>query len=218
MGQDRRRKDESAMRSADPPVPRCPHCGETRAVEPIKVWGRIVEWYCSVCSKSWKLEAESMSIKTWRQEFYPVSAKSREAKQAPAAHSLRKWLGLRKEALKRHGLTLDAGALLTAPWACRTERGTMVFEIDDRTCALCAVHQDDDFGTPRELRCSKNGACPLIALRRGLGCYESESGPYRRSPYNALIIKNNPEPMIRLLSHAVRKEQKKKDEEREPEP
>ena len=58
MGQKRRRKDESAMRSADPPVPRCPHCGETRAVEPIKVWGRIVEWYCSVCSKSWKLEAK----------------------------------------------------------------------------------------------------------------------------------------------------------------
>jgi len=139
-----------------------------------------------------------MSIKTWRKEFYPVSARARKAKQAPAAHSLQKWLGLRKEALERHGLTLDKGSLLT-------ERGTLVFEMDDTTCAFCAVHRDDEFETPWERRCSKNGdPCPLIALRHGLRCYENELRPYRLSPYDALIIKNNPEPMIQLLQRAVR--------------
>ena len=46
-----------------------------------------------------------MSLKTWKKEFYPISA-SRVRKDAIAAieHSLRKWRGLTKDQMKRHGV------------------------------------------------------------------------------------------------------------------
>lgn len=70
-----------------------------------------------------------MSIATWKKEFYPISA-SRCSKTGAAEHSLRKWLGLRKAALKKHGLT-------KIPGRCVITDGRSRFWFDCDTCSLC---------------------------------------------------------------------------------
>jgi hypothetical protein len=71
-----------------------------------------------------------VSMKTWRAEFYPITA-NQAAKRGPLAaakHSLQKWLGTRKAALKRHGVELG----------CRRVVGKGVgLDLDSATCALC---------------------------------------------------------------------------------
>ena len=64
-----------------------------------------------------------MSLDTWKAEFYPVPADS-VAETDALTHSLRKWEGLRKESLEKHGLRTNVG------W----------FRIDRSTCALCQRH------------------------------------------------------------------------------
>lgn len=61
-----------------------------------------------------------MSLDTWKAEFYPVPADS-VPESDTLSHSLRKWEGLRKENLEKHGLQADVGG----------------FHIDSSTCALC---------------------------------------------------------------------------------
>jgi hypothetical protein len=58
-----------------------------------------------------------MSIETWKAEYYPCDADSDEAQAAPAAHGLRKWYGLRPEAIARHGLVLECGYLRDGRWS-----------------------------------------------------------------------------------------------------
>lgn len=45
-----------------------------------------------------------MSIKTWKEEFYPVKPRKSMTTKEAIEHSLRKWEGLRKSNLKKHGL------------------------------------------------------------------------------------------------------------------
>lgn len=129
-----------------------------------------------------------MSLATWKKEFYPVPA-SRVSKKNALAHSLRKWLGLFKTALKRHGL----------------EKGCSIIQdsvgeglwIDDTTCALCKYFEDTQAGCP---------GCPGCPLAKSLGrnCCSNVIGD---SPYRAFIWQGNPRPMISALRKAI-KEQK----------
>lgn len=59
-----------------------------------------------------------MSEQTWMKEFYPVDACDVPADKA-IKHSLVKWRGLRKESLRKHGLTQPP------------------IEVNDESCALC---------------------------------------------------------------------------------
>jgi hypothetical protein len=55
-----------------------------------------------------------MSIESWKEEFYPEPASGKFVKRTDLSacrHSLRKWRGLTKENLQRHGLTQDGNTL-----------------------------------------------------------------------------------------------------------
>lgn len=75
-----------------------------------------------------------MSIETWKQEFYPVPASEATSDVHTALdHSIRKWTGLLKKNLKKHGLT--------ASWP-RIWEGRKSFPITTDTCALCHLYHD----------------------------------------------------------------------------
>ena len=91
-----------------------------------------------------------MSIKTWKEEFYTVSAASRMSKKAAIEHSIKKWEGLLPENLKKHGVVLDRCGDI--------HDDETKFEICDESCALCQKYV-------REC-CIK---CPLYK-KLGFGC------------------------------------------------
>lgn len=123
-----------------------------------------------------------MSIETWKAEFYPVPADSDEAKADPIEHSLRKWRGLRADALERHGLTRGSSVL--------TDSNKSVFSISGDTCALCEVH----YRLPNS---SQNCLlCPL-AIHLGRKCDHG-----LKSPYQVNFRSGDPEPMIAALEAA----------------
>ncbi len=87
-----------------------------------------------------------MSLETWKEEFYPIPADEVPESQA-LTHSLRKWEGLRKENLEKHGVGATGGYVDE-------------MSIDSSTCALCHHHIDS-------VRCA---TCPLVKLTMGGNC------------------------------------------------
>lgn len=134
-----------------------------------------------------------MSLETWKDEFYPIAA-DRVARDplSAIAHSLRKWFGLRPDALKKHHLT-------------RRMFGTIIhrnatLSIDDRTCALCVIYKNqNEYGAAA---CTK---CPLAIARGGTPCDRVAPAELRqgKSPYAAFIKDGNVEPMIAALTAAL---------------
>lgn len=82
-----------------------------------------------------------MSLDTWMDEFYPISAKTvgcNEDALSAARHSLRKWVGLRPENLERHGVEFDTDDMRLLnynddPLKEQREQLTLNYE----TCSLC---------------------------------------------------------------------------------
>ena len=77
-----------------------------------------------------------MSVKTWIEEFYPVSAKDLVNRGNPSDldlvnHSLKKWEGARSGNLERHKVELDCAKL--------SDDGEIgdVFFFGSETCSLC---------------------------------------------------------------------------------
>lgn len=124
-----------------------------------------------------------MSLKTWREEFYPVEAAD-VSRRSALAHSLRKWEGMRPAALEKHGVERLGADLV---------HGASEFTVDSASCALCVHHLYDDDCT----------TCPLFKVRGGVRCDQSASGE-EMPPYAAFIVRGDPEPMIRLLKLAKR--------------
>lgn len=115
-----------------------------------------------------------MSEQTWFKEFYPIDAGDVPASKA-IKHSLVKWRGLRKESLRKHGLTKPP------------------IEVNDESCALCKNYiSPSDFWDEVDFltNCSD---CPLKQFL-GKRCDYSD---------NSVFIKyldyGNPEPMIAAL-------------------
>lgn len=143
-----------------------------------------------------------MSLKTWIKQYYPVKAGSKRLKTdyQRTAHSLKKWLGLKSDAIGRHGLVLTFGTadlLSLTDFDNPSER----FVINADTCALCLWYIDDNFST---------GGCANCPLKKTLGirCDYDRNGPWRR-------FKNtgDPDDMIAALSKTLtrlKKEAKKK--------
>lgn len=129
-----------------------------------------------------------MSLETWNEEFYPISAmdvKITKSELYCALHSLKKWIGYRPENLKKHEVTAKD---VDYPGA--------------RNCALCNLH---GFNETDSADCSK---CILTEIR-GVPCDERLPGQsfkgYYQSPYHSYHRDDNPEPMIELLTQAVQK-------------
>lgn len=139
-----------------------------------------------------------MSIASWKAEFYPVSAKKVPKSQA-LAHSLRKWIGLRSENLKRHGLKACFAAIY--PLRRRPGRKFRYLRINSASCALCVHYYDEDKTDPQQT-CLR---CPLYAV---CGCPCDRDSPTAASPFHSWTVRHDPEPMIRLLQAALEQQQK----------
>jgi hypothetical protein len=119
-----------------------------------------------------------MSLETWKEEFYPVPADQVKAKDA-LEHSLRKWQGLRKEALEKHQLTH------TKLHHIRCRASQRQLKIDSTSCALCFFYMDAN-------------DCEDCLLRPR--CDQTDD-----SPFCVWRISGDPEPMIAALKAAVDK-------------
>ena len=117
-----------------------------------------------------------MSIKSWKQEFYPVPAE--EAATSPIAalkHSIVKWHGLRSENLKKHRVVVIGLHRIGT-----TEENAEQL-VCSTSCALCVlVHQHCD-------------RCVLTKVRSTCG-----------ASYHNWVCKQDPEPMIAQLEHALK--------------
>ena len=123
-----------------------------------------------------------MSLKTWMAEFYPAPARDALKEQA-VEHSLRKWIGLRKENLERHGI-VDA-----EPYSI----GTM--HIDASSCALCKHY----WSLNDEHACVM---CPLAIVRGGVSCDCPTAEEGLSGPLSVWRSRCDPEPMIAWLKKA----------------
>lgn len=134
-----------------------------------------------------------MSVKTWKEEFYPVPAVDVPAAEA-AAHSLRKWIGARPENLARHDVRLNG------------ETGSVMDDTDDRvrftsvTCALCARFFDIENIENQSEACRQ---CPLALARGGVSCTDVIEDEDESPFYMLTSDKPSPEPMISWLEKAV---------------
>lgn len=127
-----------------------------------------------------------MSMNTWKAEFYPVTADMCERGDA-IAHSVRKWIGLRKKNLDKHNLVFDRNEC-----AIRSKNGTSLV-IDSDSCALCHFYANAN--GPSGQWCI---SCPLFGYLS-----DSCSSGYL-SPYQIFAQTGNPEPMIKALRGAAK--------------
>lgn len=126
-----------------------------------------------------------MSFNTWKKEFY--SPISKVAKKNAAAHSLKKWIGLRPENLEKHGLTTDhCSHIVDAVSEIR------VLEITDQSCSLCRWSSLSKVG----IRYANCNNCEYHEY------YGKDCDDYH-GPYNSWTLGENPEPMIKALQRLV---------------
>lgn len=134
-----------------------------------------------------------MSLKTWKEEFYPVDAESVSEEDA-LDHSLRKWIGLKPENLKKHGVFKVSG------WRSIVDKNDEYDSmlIDGVSCSLCKFYLGDEVDSQCE-------SCPLTAQRGGRACDEStEPGSYfNDSPYANFTERDDPQAMIDLIQGAI---------------
>lgn len=122
-----------------------------------------------------------MSIKSWKEKYYPTPASAPTTMLAALKHALRKWKGLYPSTLKEHGLKIGEETELVG------EDGT--FPVDTETCAVCSFVNVD---------CR---ICPLYEVR-GKKC-DTPSSWNIPSPYSSLTLYGDPVPMIGLLHEAI---------------
>lgn len=96
-----------------------------------------------------------MSIKTWKKEFYPTKPNKRMSKKDAILHSIKKWEGLTKENIEKHGLEVWFGDLLDDDFN--------EFEINEYSCSLCVKYLTRHFTL---INCYK---CPLYK-KLGFSC------------------------------------------------
>ena len=78
-----------------------------------------------------------MSMKTWKEEFYPIKADKCKKKDA-LKHSLQKWIGLRKSNMIKHELNYYISKKTElAQYCILCDENDSCFCVDDSSCALC---------------------------------------------------------------------------------
>lgn len=141
-----------------------------------------------------------MSLKTWKAEFYQTEAKNCPRSKA-AEHSLRKWIGLKKENLKKHKVKVGLIGVIDERYNFLSlNRNTLI--IDKNTCALCKHFLSSLSG------CEK---CPLAIIRGGVPCDENRKDQ-NTAPFSVFWEKNhNPNSMIYWLRKAVKYQREHKE-------
>lgn len=125
-----------------------------------------------------------MSLATWKKEFYPKSANSRMSKRDAILHSIRKWEGLRKENLRKHGLKFEIVSKSIV------DKNGSEMEIDVSSCALCVKYYYSNKNLDRCVECP---------LQKTLGrpCDQDDASVYNRFLRS---VRRTPEPMIKALN------------------
>lgn len=140
-----------------------------------------------------------MSLKTWRQEFYPQNARVAAAlgEREALEHSKRKWLGLLRENLKRHHVAVypEPIYLVEERHKDRVTLGalrnsTLVVPISTSSCALCQRHI---------------GMCSDCSLYEAIGgpCCSSAVPPTGASPFEAFYLDGDAQPMLNFIEEAI---------------
>lgn len=134
-----------------------------------------------------------MSLKTWKEEFYPIEAKDTIGMSAIdlIKHSLRKWEGLTKENLEKH----KCHSLNSNIYDDYTGKP---FSVSSISCSLCEVYFDNE-QLSAELRCLH---CPLAITRKGIPCDKSVG------PFIVWIMNDDPSEMIEWLNRTLKKQEK----------
>lgn len=122
-----------------------------------------------------------MSLATWKREHYPIPA-SQCWQEDALDHGLQKYLGTRPAVLKRHGLVRTRATL---------SDGKVTLHFAESTCALCQFYC-------KQKQCDKSN-CGLAAVTGKL-CGDPDS------PYQRWVKTGDPEPMIRALRKAIKKQ------------
>lgn len=123
-----------------------------------------------------------MTMKTWKEEFYPTRAMESEPGWPAVSHSIVKWHGLREENVKKHDLVFSGGNIVELAG----DREVAAVYVDTSTCALCQT---------ATVGCSD---CPLYISRGHFQCDEVVPGE-STSPWHRWVKHHNPEPMIKVL-------------------
>lgn len=125
-----------------------------------------------------------MSFATWKKEFYPRDADEPMKVKTAIKHSIKKWEGLSKANLKKHGLEMTERSIY--------EQGIWCMTIDSTTCALCHLFVE------------KDGHCHNCPLYKSLGQHQCDGYTDKGTgPYNA-ILNSNPRPMQKALKKTLK--------------
>jgi hypothetical protein len=130
-----------------------------------------------------------MSLDTWLEEFYPVSAEdcvdentiglgNNEIALRYVQHAVKKWSGLKEENLDRHNVCIDDMTIVDK------KNPLLRFFIDGDSCVLC-------------YKFSYCVDCPIVDYC-GVACYRGEPSPWREFAH-----KGNPYPMIDTLDKTL---------------
>lgn len=136
-----------------------------------------------------------MSLESWKREFYPVEA-NQVSKEEAVEHSIRKWRGLTKTALKKHNLAKN-----NHDAAIRSLKNLFAdLRINTSTCALCAHYFNKDEDT---IACVR---CPLYLVRERIrcDCFDPVPDSAEDDPYHAFTRTGNPRPMLKWLRRALK--------------
>jgi hypothetical protein len=139
-----------------------------------------------------------MSKESWLEEFYPISAEEmltangRDASSVEIiAHSLRKWKGLTKENLAKHGIDNSVYHRVL----CEVDEDIYNYkpflDIDADSCSLCQKF----INSLGDVNCIE---CPLYKSLGNKPCY---NGPF--APYVLYDLMGDPQPMIDALQKCV---------------
>lgn len=129
-----------------------------------------------------------MSLKSWKEEFYPIAA-SEVAREQAVQHSLQKWIGLRPENLKLHGVELQTSSF---PPTLTSAHDSDALQIFSKSCALCKYYAQND-------GCE---GCPLQVANDETMCDATRG----ESPWFDFVEREDPERMISLLEKALREQ------------
>jgi len=133
-----------------------------------------------------------MSMKSWKEEFYPVRPSKKMSKLKAIQHSLTKWEGLLQKNLKKHKVRVAIFWDLVDTHE-NSEESPEYFMIDADSCALCVKYMDEDSMVHLCI------SCPLYnTLGKCCGAGEPDD------PFTRWKDESDPKPMIKALKKCLK--------------
>lgn len=136
-----------------------------------------------------------MTIKTWKEEFYPTKPTKKMGTREAILHSLQKWEGLKLHNLFKHSVHKTFGKNI------REDVGIGQVSITSETCSLCHVfYQAGEMHWPFG-NCEK---CPLYKSLGNKECFGHDFEKDKDLPYSIWVETGDPKLMIRALKKTLK--------------